>query len=322
MRPFFAERTNPDVAAFHEAFADLAALFRHFSHKEALLDTIQKTGGQLYQYHLKPDAEIDEKTDGPAIQAELPANNPLVGLAQQFGEARGTGKALRSALGHRPDPNLINNPDLEAHERGAILVSAVFDSYFTVYLRRTSDLFRIFRASGGNAATVELSSSMANMLVSAASRTAEDFFQICVRAIDYCPPVDITFGDYLRAVMTADRDLHPTDKDGVRDAFMQAFRLRGIVPNDAEFFSEDALCWPQVPSGCLPPVKVTIEWPRGSKNRKEMGLIFGDPNGLTREGHNRRCVARLRQEARSPARLQARSEDRGPVVPPGVPPRA
>jgi hypothetical protein len=35
--------------------------------------------------------------------------------------------------------------------------------------------------------------------------TAEDFFQVCARAIDYCPPVDITFGDYLRAVMTADR---------------------------------------------------------------------------------------------------------------------
>jgi hypothetical protein len=293
MRPFFAERTNPDVAAFHEAFADLTALFRHFSHKEALLDTIQKTGGLLYKYHLRPDAGIEDrlrsdagtedKEGGKVIQAEFSASNPLVGLAQQFGEARGTGKALRSALGHRPDPNLINDLDLEAHERGAILVSAVFDAYFTVYLRRTTDLFRILRAGGGSAATVELSLSMANMLAGAASRTAEDFFQICVRAIDYCPPVDITFGDYLRAVMTADRDLHPTDKDGVRDAFMQAFRLRGIVPRDAEFFSEDSLCWPPVPQGCLPPVKALIEYPEKSGKMVEMGLIFGDPNGLTKE---------------------------------------
>lgn len=300
MRPFFAERTNPDVAAFHEAFADLAALFRHFSHKEALLDTIQKTGGRLYQYHIRPDAGINDqietdnkeaggtkenghKKEGAMIQAELYSSNPLVGLAQQFGEARGTGKALRSALGQRPNPNLIKNPDLEAHERGAILVSAVFDAYFTVYLRRTEDLFRILRAGGGSAATVELSSSMANLLAGAASRTAEDFFQICVRAIDYCPPVDITFGDYLRAVMTADRDLHPTDKDGVRDAFMQAFRLRGIVPHDAEFFSEDALCWPPLPSGCLPPVKAFIEYPKGSGTKVEKDLIFGDPNGLTKE---------------------------------------
>jgi hypothetical protein len=271
IRSFFAERTNPDVAAFHEAFADLAALFRHFSHKEALLDTIQKTGGQLYQYHLKPDSGVDAQMDGATIQADLPSSNPLVGLAQQFGEARGTGKALRSALGQRPDPNAIKNPDLEAHERGAILVSAVFDAYFTIYLRRTADLFRIFRAGGGNTNSLELSASMANLLAAAASRTAEDFFQICARAIDYCPPVDITFGDYLRAVMTADRDLHPIDRDGVRDAFMQAFRLRGIVPRDAEYFSEDALCWPQVPPRSLPAVD---------------GLIFGDPNGLIREEKN------------------------------------
>ena len=33
IRGYFTERTNPDVLAFHEAFADLAALFRHFTHK-------------------------------------------------------------------------------------------------------------------------------------------------------------------------------------------------------------------------------------------------------------------------------------------------
>ena len=265
IRTYFAEMTNPDVPAFHEAFADLAALFRHFSHKEALLDTIQKTGGQLYQYHLQPDAGVSDK-EGARIQAQLSADNPLIGLAQQFGEARGTGKALRSALSDPPDPTLIKNPDLEPHERGAILVSAVFDAYFTIYLRRTADLFRIFRAGGGNTNSSELSMPMANLLAEAASRTAEDLFGICARAIDYCPPVDLTFGDYLRAVITADRDLHPIDEAGVRDAFMQAFRLRGIVPDSAQYFSEESLCWPQVPVGHLPAVE---------------GLIFGDPNGLT-----------------------------------------
>jgi len=267
IRTYFSERTNPDVPAFHEAFADIAALFRHFSHKEALLDTIQKTGGRLYQYHLKPDVGITDNEEA-RLQGQLPADNPLVGLAQQFGEARGTGRALRSALSDLPDPRLIKEPNLEPHERGAILVSAVFDAYFTIYLRRTADLFRVYRAGGGNSESFELSSAMANLLADAASSTAEDLFQICVRAIDYCPPVDITFGDYLRAVMTAHRDFYPTDKEGVRDAFMQAFRLRGIVPEDAQYFSEDSLCWPQVPRKVLPDVD---------------GLIFGDPNGLTRD---------------------------------------
>ena len=47
---------------------------------------------------------------------------------------------------------------------------------------------------------------------------------------------------------------------------MQAFRLRGIVAEDATFFSEESLCWPRVQEHGLPPVE---------------GLLFGDPNGLT-----------------------------------------
>ena len=35
--------------------------------------------------------------------------------------------------------------------------------------------------------------------------------QMCIRAIDYCPPVGITFGDYLRGIVTADYDLNPED---------------------------------------------------------------------------------------------------------------
>ncbi len=281
IRTYFSERTSSDVAAFHEAFADIVALFRHFSHKEALLDTIQKTGGRLYQYHLEPDAII---TDGnPTIQAHKLQDNPLIGLAQQFGEARGTGRALRSALSELPDPKKMKNPSLEPHERGAILVAAVFDAYFTVYLRQTSDLFRIFRAGGGNIDSREISGPMANLLADAATKTANTLFKICVRAIDYCPAVDINFGDYLRALITADRDNHPADPLGVRDALMQAFRLRGILPEDAQYFSEESLSWSPVEPGKLPDFQE---------------LIFGDPNGLTRteKKHNSELLRQYAQD--------------------------
>ena len=269
IRTYFSERTSADVSAFHEAFADIVALFRHFSHKEALLDTIQKTGGKLYQYHLEPDAATTE--GNPVIQAQKLQDNPLIGLAQQFGEARGAGRALRSALSELPDPTKMKDPNLEPHERGAILVAAIFDAYFTVYLRATSDLFRIFHAGGGDTQSRELTGPMANLLARAASKTADIMFKICVRAIDYCPAVDITFGDYLRALITADRDNHPADPLGVRDAFMQAFRLRGILPEDAQYFAEESLCWSPVPQDEFPPFT---------------DLQFGDPNGLTRDEKN------------------------------------
>src|SRR4030095_5881167 len=114
IRTYFTEPTNPDVLAFHEAFADLAALFAHFSHKEALLDTIQKTGGRLYQFALKADADppgagsatgkgARHAKEGEAdLSAQIATRNPLIELAQQFGEASGMNRGLRSALDSAP----------------------------------------------------------------------------------------------------------------------------------------------------------------------------------------------------------------------------
>ncbi len=277
MRHYFTEPTNIDVPAFHEAFADLAALFSHFSHKEVLLDTLAKTGGRLYDATLSAEASAgsDKKKDGDAgdgkdaaqIQSEIAAINPLVQLAQQFGEASGMQRGLRQMLGTRPNSNDINVL-VEPHDRGAILVAAVFDAYFTIYSRRTADLFRIYRDGGGQANPVDLPEALASRLAKEASRTAEEFFSICARAIDYCPPVDIEFGDFLRAVVTAHADFYPADPDGVRAAFVEAFRLRGILPKGASSLTESSLCWPQVADNALPPV---------------VGLQFGDPNGLTRK---------------------------------------
>jgi hypothetical protein len=303
IRGFFTEPTNIDVPAFHEAFADLAALFSHFAHRDVLLDTLQKTGGKLFQFQLKPDARIEGDGGGPVIQAQLAGANPLIELALQFGEASGMRSGLRSALGTPPSPNDIKTKT-EPHDRGSILVAAVFDAYFTTYTRRTSDLFRIFRAGGGAVSPEDIPAPLAERLAAEASRTAEQFFVVCARALDYCPPVDITFGDFLRAILTADVDLHPSDPDGVRDALMQAFRLRGIVADGARFFSEESLCWPKVPRDRLPPVS---------------GLQFGDPNGLTKseKDHNGEV---LRAYARENARLLGFDRSAGSIQAPSFHP--
>lgn len=298
IRTFFTEPTNPDVLAFHEAFADLTALFLHFSHKEALLDTIRKTGGRLYQFELTPDAApVEGSSVGNAkpsegalrVRGEAPVRNPLVELAQQFGQASGMGHGLRSALGDRPEPNAMAKRVNDPHFRGSILVAAVFDAYFSTYLRASADLFRIYRAGGAQIGSPELPTSLANLLADTASKTADEFFQLCARALDYCPPVDITFGDFLRALITASTDLNPADNHGIRQALMQAFRVRGIYPESASFFSEDALCWPPVPQwtrrpvpDALPPVSAEIIHPL-NQEKVTLELQFGHGSGLTRE---------------------------------------
>jgi hypothetical protein len=263
LRSHFMEQTNPDVAAFHEGFADLVALFRHFTHREVLLDAIQRTGGRLYTPALKGDPLADlAGQSGLGMGDDAP--NPLIELAAQFGESMGSHAGLRSAIGTPKTMKELQEP-MDCHERGSILVAAVFEAFFDVYLRRAAKLFRIYRsASGVN--RDDLTSPLADALCDEATGTAEEFFRICVRALDYLPPVDVTFGDFLRAVMTSESDYDPEDCDGIRDAWLQAFRRREILPNDATFFSVDGLCWPQQ-----------------SDLIKVENLPFGGPLGLTYE---------------------------------------
>jgi hypothetical protein len=239
-RDFFTEPTSVDAPAFHEAFADIVALFQHFSFKEALVEMIQRTGGQIYRATVGPESQPAES--GPTIQTELTTENPMVGLAKQFGDAMGMRKALRAALGTPPNSNDLQN-FTEPHTRGSILVAAVFDAFFSIYVRRTREIMRVARAVGMTIASDDLHPDLANILAGEAAKTAEHFSNICIRALDYCPPVDIRFGDFLRALITADYDLVSDDKYGYRMALIEAFRSRGIYPQDVNSFSEESLLW-------------------------------------------------------------------------------
>lgn len=239
-RMHFMEATSPDTLAFHEAFADIVALFQHFSFKEVLLDVIKRTGGLIYRTNITSDIESEEGRE--VITSELSTSNPLVQLAKQFGEAMGQRAALRSALGTPPNSKDIENL-FEPHDRGAILVAAVFDAFFTIYIKRIRDLLRIAGITGRISTGSELHPDLAQRLAGEASKTAEHFLNICIRALDYCPPVDIRFGEFLRAMTTADYDLVRDDPIGYRAALIDAFRLRGIRPANVVSYAEESLRW-------------------------------------------------------------------------------
>ena len=225
MHPRFKEATNPDVLAFHEAFADIVALFQHFSYPEVLRHQIAHTSGDLERESL------------------------LGQLAQQFGRATGRGSALRDALGEEVDGvwkrRAAGCDDLEQvrepHGRGAILVAAVFGAFLLVYGKRTADLFRIAtRARAG--CRMERSTRTSSVGSPTRPRSARsDVLNMCIRALDYCPPVDLTFGDYLRALITADLNLSPDDDLGYRVAFIESFREWGIAPRGIRSMSVEAL---------------------------------------------------------------------------------
>ena len=224
-----SEARNEDQLAFHEAFADIVALFQHFSMPAVLRHQIGKARG------------------------DLRARNLLGELAQQFGQASGMHGALRSAIGKidpdtkkwqplQPDPTDFQR-ETEPHARGALLVAAVFEAFLSIYVTRTGDLLRLATSGTGVLSAGALHPDLVERLSQEASMAARHVLTICVRALDYCPPVDMTFGDYLRALITADFDIVPNDVYGYRVAFLEAFRRRGIYPRDLPTLSLDSLRW-------------------------------------------------------------------------------
>jgi hypothetical protein len=89
----------------------------------------------------------------------------------------------------------------------------------------------------------EMPELLLDLLVKEMRQVASQFLSICIRAIDYCPPVDVQLGEYLRAVITADYDLVPDDPWSYREAWIDAFRARGIYPPGVSSLAEDELRW-------------------------------------------------------------------------------
>jgi subtilisin family serine protease len=214
----FQEASNPDVPAFHEAFADIVALFQHFTMTELVRFEVGRARG------------------------DLSAATLLGGLAKQFGE----GSSRRGPLRNYLDPKMAQltyQTTLQPHDRGSLLVFAIYEAFLRVVAFRTSSTLRMATNGSGILAPGALHPEVVNRLTEEICAAAADVLQMCIRALDYCPAVDITFGEYLRAVITADRDLVPDDRYRHRVAFLEAFRKRGILPRDVRTFSEETLAW-------------------------------------------------------------------------------
>jgi len=230
LRSNFSIPSGPDVAAFHEGFADLVALFQHFSYKEVVRGAIASSGGKIEKAKFLTD------------------------LAHQFGHTSGKKAAQRSAIDTEP-PKLYD-PVLEPHELGGVLVSAVFEAFLTVYKRKTARYIRLATNGLGVLPAGELPADLQSVLADKASRLASQFLSILIRAIDYCPPVDLRFGEYLRAMITADYDLVPDDVWGYREALIDAFLRRNVYPRNVSSLSEDALLWRPTARPCGPIIRL------------------------------------------------------------------
>jgi hypothetical protein len=222
LRRRYSEATNPDVFALHEAIADLVALFHHFNYPEVVRDAIASTSG------------------------DLRAGGGLLDLAREFGESTGRGAALRSALrqekqGEKPVPFAALR---EPHERGASFVVAVFRAFLDSYQHAIADLLRIATGGSGVLPAGALHPDLVDRVTDEAIHTADRMLRMVVRAFDYLPVVDPSFGDLVRGIVTADRELYPDDDAHLRGRLVESLRVSGIYPSGVGSLADDSLTWP------------------------------------------------------------------------------
>jgi hypothetical protein len=233
LHPYLRKDTNLDMPAFHEGFADIIALMQRFTFRSVVEEQIRNSRGDL-----------------------LSPQNLLGDLAIQFGQAISENRrALRSFLVEndaqgktvlvKPDPRKYIT-ETEPHTRGGLLVAAVFDAFARQYKFRVADLIRLASDGSGILEPGEIDPDLVKRLSSEACEIANKLMLICIRALDYCPPVDLTFGDYLRALITADVEYNPDDEEGLRYALLEGFRSWGIIPTNINTYSVESLRWKEL----------------------------------------------------------------------------
>jgi hypothetical protein len=195
---------GPEAVVFQQAFADSVGLLQHFALPGFLRSQVAFTG----------DLEKNE-----SLLEDLARR--LANPAPLFGE-------LRRSIGRPAAAKETASESVSLSGRASVLVAAIFDTFLKVFRKRTADLLRLTGLEV--AASRELNRDLLDAISAQAAKSASHVLQMCIRAIDYCPPVDVTVVDYLRAIVTADTELMPEDERGYRAAVLGAFRQRGISP--------------------------------------------------------------------------------------------
>lgn len=211
LRSRFDVPSMPDQAGFHEGFADIVALLSILSLPESITTLVGDPGVERI----------------PAAEVEIEAlrRSVLFTIGRQFGDAvhRTRGGGLRRSIAQKPTlewRNAKKREWQEPHRRGEILVAAVMQTFLRMWRRRL-DPITTDSVDRGRAAEE-------------GSRAAQHLLEMCIRAIDYCPPVDFTFDDFLSAVVASYQEVAPGDHDGYLPALTDGFAAFGITAPASE----------------------------------------------------------------------------------------
>lgn len=189
---------TPQSLALHESIADLTALILSFRSRPLRETVLKQTNGS-----------IKNSTAFSMIATEFGAN-------QVAGEMR----PLRNLYNDKKLPN-DGSVRTEPHELSEILSGALY-----------SVMIKIFDHISGKR-MIEMNLNRFQASGYALYVAGEQFKRMIFRALDYLPPGEISFADYGRAIVAADKASHPLDLFE-RQWIAEEFTERNIVKDPSE----------------------------------------------------------------------------------------
>jgi hypothetical protein len=157
------------------------------------------------------------------LTTEALRDSLLMGLAKEMGQELTAvrGNVLRRSVELKPSPEYIKEKEFEEpHRRGEILVAAVMNAFLSVWVKRLKALGQVAPGLLDRERVVEEGAAVADYLLT-----------MVIRALDYAPPVNLEFCDFLSAILTSDREINPNDsKYKFRETLRKSFVSYGIEP--------------------------------------------------------------------------------------------
>lgn len=196
LKPGYNEVSSPETAGFHEYFGDAIAMMASLRNRDI--------------------AKLATK----GAPERLAAKTLVSAIASEFGAAvRGIPDEdyLRGAWNNQTMQDLRGS--YEEHNWSEVLTGVYYNLLQYLYRRNLKEIPKETKPGHKQKRTIQA-------LIRAANQTAN----VMLRAIDYCPPVDLRYDDYARALLRADEVAYPLDTYGIRTELRRIFKQRGLTP--------------------------------------------------------------------------------------------
>lgn len=225
LRDRYTDASVLDQAAFHEGFADLVAILSVFSLPDVVEALLHRS---IREQRRRRRGNDPARPDRPAHRVDEAwlRKSALFRLAEEMGQdlQEQRGQALRSSLDIKPRRDLLARSEFELpHRRGEVLVAAMLTALVRAWSRRLRDL--------GATAIGHSEATAVRRIAQEGAAAADYLLTLAIRALDYAPPIDLGFADYLSAMLTADAEVAPQQpRFRFREELTRACAEYGIEP--------------------------------------------------------------------------------------------